>query len=129
MIDIKILKQYPLSFSLLEKWVEQKHTTSLALLLDKVTNEELVEFLDDELIYISTDIEIIGSDEWEFSYAINWLPIQHYNEKRRCGWFETKHSYIESGSSYTGAWRTRKEATEAAIQKAFELLEQKLKVN
>ena len=75
MIDIKTLKQYPLSFSLLEKWVEQKHTTSLALLLDKVTNEELVEFLDDELIYISTDIEILGSDERDFSYSINWLPI------------------------------------------------------
>ena len=109
MIDIKILKQYPLSFSLLEKWVEQKHTTSLALLLDKVTNEELVEFLDERCIHIFEAYDR-GNKRWI------WFI-----------WSKHEDEIIED--SMLSNFKIRREATETAIKKAFELLEQKLKLN
>ena len=105
MIDIKTLKQYPLSFKLLEQWVEQKHTTSLALLLDKVTNEDLVEFLDENHVFISIQFaSILNKFMFDIDTSIDWDFDNLIRD-------------------------SRKEATEAAIQKAFELLEQKLKVN
>ena len=109
MIDIKTLKQYPLSFSLLEKWVEQKHTTALALLLDKVTNEELVEFLDELSIYTFEAYDE-GNNRW------TWVI-----------WNKHDDALIED--SMLSTFKIRKEATESAIQKAFEILEQKLKLN
>lgn len=106
MIYIKTLKQYPLSFKRLEEWVEQKHTTALALLLDKVTNEDCVDFLDQHDVII--DIDPVGHSDYTLKYF--------------CFCVLGKTEYI-------GRFITRKEATEAAIQKAFELLEQKLKLN
>ena len=105
MIDIKTLKQYPLSFKLLEEWVEQNHTTALALLLDKVTNEELVEFLDENDLFLT-----IGATEG-FDQTISFM------------------FYILRYSTYQETFKTRKDATEYAILKAFKLLEQKLKLN
>lgn len=107
MIDVKTLKQYPLSFSLLEKWVEQKHTTSLALLLDKVTNEELILFLDEQGVFVC----ICGSRNFWPCTISTYFINQESNYER-----------VEGG-------KNRTDATELTIQKSFELLEQKLKVN
>ena len=131
MIDIQKLKQFPLAFKAFEKYIEKELGSVLFIYngSNTVRNEDAISFLDDYYIHISTDIEIIGSDEWEFSYKITWLPIEHDNEKRRCGWLKTKYSYIDGGSSYSGAWDTRNEATNESLLKAFELLENKLKTN
>lgn len=130
MIDFTKLKQTnPISFRLFESWIEKQHGTTLLFFTEKITNEEIVYFFDIEDIFISSEMEMIGSDEWEFSYKITHLPAEHCLEKRRCGFFKTVYSYKEYGGTYIGAWRTRAEATDEALLKAFELLEIKLKTN
>lgn len=131
MIDIQKLKQFPLSFRLFETYIYKKYGSTLFLYNDSgiIKNEDIIYFFDIEDIFISSDMEMIGSDEWEFSYKITHLPAEHCLEKRRCGFFKTIYSYKEYGGTYIGAWRTRAEATDEALLKALELLEIKLKTN
>lgn len=110
MIDIKTLKQYPLSFKLLEQWVEQKHTTSLALLLDKVTNEELICFLDKNGVFICVCPYIGLSEDIEVE-------------------FEADIACLFMESKYCETFFDRETAIESVIPEGFKLLEQKLKVN
>lgn len=86
--------------SLLQRWLREQH-----------------------MIYISVNPEIIGSDEWEWSYEIQHLPKEHWEAKRRCGHFVYKSSFNESpGGTYWGAWRTYEEALEKALQEALKLI-------
>jgi hypothetical protein len=87
---------------------------------------DLYDFFDSFDIYISTHKEDIGSDEWEFSYEIEYLPKEHENAKRRCAHFEIIRSYSEYGATYTGAYTTRVWAEIEAFEKGFEILEKLL---
>ncbi len=130
MIDFVEQKQKtPVSFKLFETWVEKNYDTTLNIWNGTIKNEDVLLWLDYNLIYLCVDIEFTGTDEWEFAYNINYLPIEKEDEKRRAIHFEHVSSYKEYGSSYTGAWRTRTEATNQAIKKGFDSLEDKQNKN
>lgn len=107
MIEIQKLKQFPLVFRLLEEYSETRWTTRLAIFTDKLTNEELVLFLDEQKIFLNAT-KRIGCEKWYYA-------ISDHNT--------TLHKMSESD------FKTRTEATESGILKAFELLEHKLKQN
>lgn len=66
----------------------------------------------------------IGSDEWVFGYAVEYLPKEYWDAKRRSVHFvDIKHSFQESpGGTYWGGWDTHEEATNEAIKYAMTLL-------
>lgn len=57
----------------------------------------------------------IGSDEWEYGFTIDYLPVEGKNFKRRSGCFKTFYSFTENGSTYMGAWK-------ACLEKLIEIL-------
>lgn len=85
--------------SLLQKWLRENHE-----------------------IHVHSKIEFTGTDEWEFSYKIKYLPKDKFEAKRRSPEFKEVYSYIESPSGYIGAWRTYEEALEKGLQKALTLI-------
>ena len=109
MIDTQKLKQFPLVFRLLEEYAETRWTTRLAIFTDKLTNEELVLFLDEQRIVCLITLH------YKWSYKVI-RPLE------QVGWI---------GRLYAcdNVFESRSSATEAAILKAFELLEHKLKQN
>lgn len=109
MIDIQKLKQFPLVFRLLEEYAETRWTTRLAIFTDKLTNEELVLFLDEQ------NVVCLVSLCYKWSYRI-------IRPSDQVGWIELLYTC-------DNAFESRSSATEAAILKAFELLEYKLKQN
>lgn len=86
--------------SLLQRWLREQH-----------------------YVFITVHYEIIGSDEWVFSYRFDYLPKEHWEAKRRCLHFEVKESYQESpGGTYWGGWNTYEEALENALKDSLSLL-------
>ena len=73
-------------------------------------------------IYITIHREVLGSDEWGYSYNIEYLPKDKSNVKRRCKEFIYIESFYESIGSYTGAWDTYEEAFERGLFKALKLI-------
>lgn len=74
-------------------------------------------------IFLSVERCVIGSDEWEFGYYIDWLPKEHHEEKRRVGFFKEKKSFVDNyPHSYSGAWHTYEEALEAGLFAALNLI-------
>ena len=70
-------------------------------------------------IYISTHLEFLGSDEWEWAYTIQYLPKEHWQEKRRSQFFHTYESFKHwGGATYIGAWSSYDECLKEAINKA-----------
>lgn len=67
-------------------------------------------------IWISVELCIVGSDEWEYGYKVVYLPKEFKNAKKRAIHLTTKESFQEGMSSYSGAWHTPTEAYEAAIE-------------
>jgi hypothetical protein len=67
-------------------------------------------------VWISVELCIVGSDEWEYGYKVVYLPKEFENAKRRAIYLATKESFQEGMSSYSGAWHTPTEAYEAAIE-------------
>lgn len=87
------------------------------------TYDQILRFFDDKFIFINTQISAIGSDEWVFSYTINYLPKEFENKKRRMPHFEEIISYNEyMNGTYEGGWDKKSDCLNAAITKAFELI-------
>ena len=109
MNTFKKLKQYPLSIPLLEKWMENFYVESNRKTI--ITNEFLVDFLDSKGIYIEISVKCALDNSI---------------------WFTPDVFFINMGIDreiYFREYKSRLEATEVAIDKAFYLLEQKLKIN
>lgn len=113
MIAIEKLKQYPLSFKLLEQWIEKQYGSVLFLYNGSaiIKNEDFVEFLDDVKIMIET-CAVDGWDNWMFRIIKEDLMSPFFIA------YEDDGEYV-----------SRTEATTKAIEKGFELLEQRLKIN
>jgi hypothetical protein len=77
---------------------------------------------DNYYIYISVTPEIIGSDEWDYKFNIEWIALDKQDEKRRCAFFNHYDSYKEGIGSYSGAWRTYEEALEEGLKYALSKL-------
>lgn len=74
-------------------------------------------------IHVEVSRTTIGSDEWEFSYRIEYLLPEHWQAKRRSGHFITIESYSESpGGTYIGAWKTYEEALEEGLKAGLKLI-------
>lgn len=74
-------------------------------------------------IHIQVKRECIGSDEWEFSYLIDYLPKDFWNYKRRATHFEYIESFsMSGGATYSGAWSTYEECLEKALFHALKLI-------
>ena len=67
-------------------------------------------------IWIAVNRVVIGSDEWDYSYIISYLPKEYEFEKRRSKHLVEIQSFKEGVGSYHGAWYTPTEAYEAAIK-------------
>lgn len=103
----ELKKQNPLSFRLFEQWVEQNYETTLNIWNGTIRNEDVVEFLDELDIYINQTT----------THGATFMEIyQHSNG-------------ITTSFGFNIPFKTRREAIENAIKKAFELLETKLKQN
>ena len=102
----ELKKQNPLSFRLFEQWVEQNYETTLNIWNGTIRNEDVLLWLDSRELYI--DIDPVGHSDFQLKYF------------RYC---------ILGLVDYVGRYFNRIEATENAIKKAFELLENKLKQN
>jgi len=85
--------------SLLQKWLREEHE-----------------------IHIIAHREGIGSDEWDYSYDIEYLPKDKCDVKRRSIEFKYIHSYFEQGGTYIGAWNTYEEALEEGLMHGLKLL-------
>lgn len=94
------------------KW--KKHDSDLRL----PTYFELSKWLREEHeIYLFIHRHSTGSDEWEFSYSVQYLPKQYHNLKRRSTKFKyIEDTYIEYPGGYTGCWYTYEEALEAGLK-------------
>lgn len=84
--------------------------------------QQLIDWFDDQYIFISIETEAIGSDEWVYIFKIKYLPTEKQNLKRRTSSFEYKESFKEGPGSYVGGWNTRKEALTEAFKEAFKLI-------
>lgn len=76
----------------------------------------------DNEIHIEIRRETIGSDEWAFSYRIDYLPKEHWEEKRRCGFFKEKNPFYIGVGTYAYAWDTYEEALEEALLAGLNLI-------
>jgi hypothetical protein len=86
--------------ALLQKWLREEHH-----------------------IYVSVERCVIGSDEWEFGYFIEWLPKENHEDKRRVGSFKEKRSFQDNYPyNYVGAWHTYEEGLEKGLQEALKLI-------
>lgn len=86
---------------------------------------ELTE-LEGHEIYVSTELQTIGSDEWEFSFYIQWIPPEAQTLKRRAGEFKYYKSFSCFPPTYDGAWTTQAQALEEGIKYAKENILPKL---
>lgn len=87
---------------------------------EKPIIEEVVA-LEKKHIYISTELESLGSDEWEFGFVIWYLPKEAYNLKRRAGSLVKYESFsFSGGATYMGAWPTIVEALTEGVKYAKE---------
>lgn len=66
--------------------------------------------------------ECVGSDEFEYVFAIDWLPIQFENYKRTASLREYYVSYKDGIGSYSGTFNTWELAYEAAINYAMNVV-------
>lgn len=90
---------------------------SVELLTSAPTISQVVMWLHEtHEIWISVDIVIIGSDEWEYCYSISYLPKEFENTKRRTPYLREEKSFKVGPGSYVGAWNTPTEAYSAAIE-------------
>lgn len=105
MIDIQKLKQFPLAFKVFEGWCEKHFGTWLVLYLDKVKNEDILLFLDEQNIHVTIGAMFSAKNEVKFVYHI----LEDATDGIR--------------------YKNRTEAINESILKAFELLENKLKTN
>lgn len=64
---------------------------------------------------------VIGSDEWEYSYEIDYLPKEFWEYKRRASHFVYIESISFGSATYSGAWATRYEAQQNCLEKLIEL--------
>lgn len=110
MIDIQKLKQFPLAFKAFDRCLKEQHVLFIHCLCDYVRHEDVVWFLDKQKLFIDIDVssKLDGSSNVFFTFKV-------FNNTR----LDENELFFEK----------RMEATEAAIQKAFELLEIKLKTN
>lgn len=78
----------------------------------------------DNEIYVTIHRHTIGSDEWVFSYSIEYLPKEYWDAKRRAPYFVyIKDTYSESaGGTYDGGWSDYDEAVKKGIEKGYEVL-------
>lgn len=78
----------------------------------------------DNEIYVFIHRHDIGSDEWVFSYSIEYLPKEHWFAKRRAPHFiYVKDTYSESaGGTYDGGWNSYGEAVREGSIAAYEIL-------
>jgi len=84
-------------------------------ILQKILREEYE-------IHVHSKVEFIGSDEWEYSYKIKYLPKDKQDVKRRTLEFKTIYSFKEDGTTYIGAWNTYEKALEEGLLKALTLM-------
>lgn len=83
----------------LQKWLREKHE-----------------------IHIVVKRKTVGSDEWEYSYEINYLPKDCWELKRRSSSFIYVASFGATSSTYIGAWRTYEKALEQALLHGLKLI-------
>lgn len=91
-----------------------------------LTYEQAFDWLEKFDIYGHIEIAILGSDEWDYCYQIEYLPFKNHNDKRRCVSFEELESFKCYGGSYTGSWYDKKRAKEECLRKMIELCKNKL---
>lgn len=85
--------------------------------------------LQKEQVYIHSTLAVLGSDEWDFGYVIDYLPEEAYELKRRATSFQRIESFqIHSNNTYTGAWPTVEEALQEAIKYTKETLLPSLRI-
>jgi hypothetical protein len=86
--------------------------------------QQLVDwFRNEHKIFININKEALGSDEWENSFTIEYLPKEFWNEKRRIQHFITINSFsLTGGATYIGAWDNYYHAWDMALEKSFELI-------
>jgi hypothetical protein len=106
----ELKQKFPVSFKLFETWVEKNHETSLNIWNGTIRNEDFLFFLDKNGLFISIMFNRTGTGTfyWLINIAKQTIGYAAYQK--------------EDGLP-------RKDATEAGITKAFELLEQKLITN
>lgn len=96
---------------------------SIGATIEGITYQHIVDwFREEHEIYINVVREPIGSDEWELSYEINYLPNDKKHVKRRGPEFIWIRSFSCNGSTYWGAWSSYYEAFNEALKKSFKLL-------
>ncbi len=87
------------------------------------SDEAVIKWLSDvHDIHVSIYKEVIGTDEWEFAFRIQYIPHEFREAKRRMPHLKTIESYFEYGSNYVGAWDKREEAIKEAVKKAMSLI-------
>ena len=74
-------------------------------------------------IFVSVTREAIGSDEWEWSYEIEYLPKEHWGAKRRVGFFKEIKVFSDGYGTYSGAWNKYEEALEKGLQAGLKLIQ------
>lgn len=74
--------------------------------------------LEKHYVYVNSELESLGSDEWEFIFIIKYLPLTAQNLKRRGTSIVTYSSFKGAGSSYSGTFEDQESALEAGIQYA-----------
>ncbi len=84
--------------------------------------QQVISWFEKNMIFIFIDLEHLGSDEYGFRYIIKYLPKEHWNLKRRMTSFQEIQSFSDNIASYSGAWDTRKEALDKAIEEALKLI-------
>jgi hypothetical protein len=87
--------------------------------------QQVIEWFTTLDIFISIYRKVLGSDEWEYSYCIEYLPNDKKDVKRRCLEFKSYDPYLEHEGLYSGAWDTIYEAYEKSILKAIKICQEK----
>ena len=88
-----------------------------------LSQSELLDWLEDNLIYVTHYVEGIGSDEWEFIFNIKYIPKSNRTDKKRGASFVEICSFKCYGVTYSGTYNTRDEAIWAGINFAIPLIE------
>lgn len=103
-------------------WFEGNHQGTLTM--SAPSQSQLSKWLREEhMIFLSITRESIGSDEWVFGYIVEWLPKEHWDEKRRSGFFKDTKSFVESpGGTYWGGWDSYEEAMENGLIKSLSII-------
>lgn len=73
-------------------------------------------FREERYIFINIHRHTIESDDWVFSYSIEYLPFPYQKIKRRCVHFKyIEDSFKEGINTYSGGWHTYEEALTEAL--------------